>query len=168
MIIALLENRPLLLLDEWTADQDPQFRLFFYTQLLPKLKSQGKTIVLINHDDRYFSTADRVIKMEYGQIIEQWRPQKNHLARMALDTPETNPRPSADKVSSKPSRFNNQSAVDFFKNKNIVLRHIIAIQLLETLLFVGSQSILGNQTQTGLDANFIMVIFFMTLGIERR
>lgn len=65
---ALLENRPLLLLDEWAADQDPEFRQFFYEQLLPDLRARGLTIVLITHDDRYFPLADRVIKLDSGQI----------------------------------------------------------------------------------------------------
>ncbi len=65
---ALLEDRPILLLDEWTADQDPGFRLYFYDHLLPMLRRRGKTIVLISHDDRYFDRADRVLKIEHGRI----------------------------------------------------------------------------------------------------
>ena len=30
LIVSLLEKRPILLLDEWTADQDPEFRRKFY------------------------------------------------------------------------------------------------------------------------------------------
>ena len=68
LVAALLEDRPVLLLDEWTADQDPQFRAFFYEQLLPELRARGKTLVLITHDDRYFDRADRVIKLESGRL----------------------------------------------------------------------------------------------------
>ena len=68
MIVALLEDRPILVLDEWAADQDPPFRRFFYEDLLPNLKRQGKTIIAATHDDRYFDTADRVLKMEYGEL----------------------------------------------------------------------------------------------------
>ena len=49
----MLEKRPLLLLDEWTADQDPEFRRKFYYELLPALQRSGATIVVITHDDRY-------------------------------------------------------------------------------------------------------------------
>lgn len=68
LIVAILEDRPILALDEFAADQDPEFRQFFYETLLPELKAAGKTIIAITHDDRYFHCADRVIKMEYGQI----------------------------------------------------------------------------------------------------
>jgi len=37
LIVSLLEKRPILLLDEWTADQDPEFRRKFYDELLPMM-----------------------------------------------------------------------------------------------------------------------------------
>jgi len=70
LVVALLEERPILVLDEWAADQDPVFRRFFYETILPELKKSGKTIVAATHDDRYFSVADRVVKMEYGTFVE--------------------------------------------------------------------------------------------------
>ncbi len=66
---AILENRPILLLDEWAADQDPAFRHCFYRELLPQLRADGKTVVVITHDDRYFDAADRVIKLDGGEIV---------------------------------------------------------------------------------------------------
>jgi putative ATP-binding cassette transporter len=68
MIVALLENRPICVFDEWAADQDPQFRNYYYYELIPQLKKEGKTIIVVSHDDRFFSTADRVLMMEDGQI----------------------------------------------------------------------------------------------------
>jgi ABC-type siderophore export system fused ATPase/permease subunit len=35
---------------------------------LPELKSQGKTVLVITHDDRYFHLADRLIKLANGRI----------------------------------------------------------------------------------------------------
>jgi len=70
MIFALLQHKPVLVLDEWAADQDPQFRKYFYEVLLPKLKSEGKTIIAVTHDDAYFKHADRVIKFDYGKIVK--------------------------------------------------------------------------------------------------
>ncbi len=70
MIVALLENRPICVFDEWAADQDPIFRKYFYEVLLNDLRSRGKTIIAVSHDDRYFSFADRVLKMEYGKFVE--------------------------------------------------------------------------------------------------
>ncbi len=68
LLTAYLEDRPIYLFDEWAADQDPLFRDIFYQQLLPQLKQHGKLVFAISHDDRYFSVADRVIKLDYGQV----------------------------------------------------------------------------------------------------
>jgi len=70
LLLAILEKRPILVLDEWAADQDPQFRRFFYTHLLPELKNRGITIIAVTHDDRYFHVADRILKMDNGQLQE--------------------------------------------------------------------------------------------------
>jgi len=71
LVTALLEDKPIYLFDEWAADQDPYFRRYFYEELLPALKGRGKTILAVTHDDRYFSVADRVITLQYGQITEE-------------------------------------------------------------------------------------------------
>ncbi|MBD2138668.1 cyclic peptide export ABC transporter [Anabaena sp. FACHB-1237] len=68
LLTAYLENRPIYLFDEWAADQDPIFKDIFYNQLLPELRQQGKTILVISHDDHYFHLADRIIKLDYGKI----------------------------------------------------------------------------------------------------
>lgn len=73
LIFALLEKKPILVLDEWAADQDPHFRKYFYEQLLPRLKNEGKTIIAVTHDDAYFHVADRVIKFDYGRIVRDVR-----------------------------------------------------------------------------------------------
>ena len=69
LIISLLEDKPVCVFDEWAADQDPQFRQFFYDTLLPELKAKGKTVIAASHDDRFFSVGDRVLKMEMGQFV---------------------------------------------------------------------------------------------------
>ncbi|MDR5835737.1 cyclic peptide export ABC transporter [Caballeronia sp. LZ034LL] len=68
LLVAYLEDRPFYVFDEWAADQDPAFKDVFYRRLLPDLKARGKTVLVITHDDRYFSLADRYIKLDYGQI----------------------------------------------------------------------------------------------------
>lgn len=69
LLTAYLEDRPIYLFDEWAADQDPFFREIFYQQLLPELKQRGKAVLVISHDDRYFHLADRLLKLDYGQIV---------------------------------------------------------------------------------------------------
>ena len=66
LVSAYLEDRPIYLFDEWAADQDPAFKRVFYTELLPELKSRGKTVIVITHDDAYFSCADRILKLQDG------------------------------------------------------------------------------------------------------
>lgn len=69
LVVAYLEDRPFIVFDEWAADQDPVFKEVFYRELLVELKAQGKTVLVITHDDRYFHLADRLIRMENGQIL---------------------------------------------------------------------------------------------------
>lgn len=69
MIVALLEDRPVYVFDEWAAEQDPEFRKYFYEDLLKEMKSKGKGVIAISHDDRYFANADRIVKMEYGETV---------------------------------------------------------------------------------------------------
>jgi putative ATP-binding cassette transporter len=74
LLTAYLEDRPIYLFDEWAADQDPYFKEIFYRQLLPELKARGKTVFVISHDDRYYGVADRLVKLNYGQIEFDGRP----------------------------------------------------------------------------------------------
>jgi putative ATP-binding cassette transporter len=69
LLTASLEDRPIYVFDEWAADQDPEFKEFFYRDLLMDLKASGKLVLVICHDDHYFDVADRVIKLESGKII---------------------------------------------------------------------------------------------------
>lgn len=71
LISALLEARPVIVLDEWAADQDPYFRKKFYTEILPELKQRGFTIIAITHDDAYYDCSNRLFKMEYGKLTEE-------------------------------------------------------------------------------------------------
>ena len=74
LLTAFLEDRPIYVFDEWAADQDPHYREIFYKRLLPELKANGKTVFVISHDDRYFHLGDRVVKLEYGKVVEDRRP----------------------------------------------------------------------------------------------
>lgn len=67
--IMLLENKPIVLFDEWAAEQDPEFREYFYNSLLVDLKQQGKCVIVITHDDRYFGCADKVFKLDEGKMV---------------------------------------------------------------------------------------------------
>ncbi|MEI6756845.1 MAG: cyclic peptide export ABC transporter [Chlorobium sp.] len=70
LVAALLEKKPILILDEWAADQDAYFRHKFYREILPELKRRKITIIAVTHDDRYFDSADRRLHLEEGQLTE--------------------------------------------------------------------------------------------------
>jgi putative pyoverdin transport system ATP-binding/permease protein len=73
LIVSLLERRPILLLDEWTAEQDPEFRRKFYEELLPMILQAGATVVVITHDDRYLDELNlpaRRVRMDEGRIVD--------------------------------------------------------------------------------------------------
>jgi cyclic peptide transporter len=74
LIVSMLEKRPILLLDEWTAEQDPEFRRKFYHELLPEMLQAGVTIVVITHDDRYLDELDlpaRRLRMDEGRFVDR-------------------------------------------------------------------------------------------------
>jgi putative ATP-binding cassette transporter len=70
LVVSYLEDKPVYVFDEVAADQDPEFRRYFYETLLPEMKSNGKTVVVVSHDDRYFHAGDRVLKMDYGKLAD--------------------------------------------------------------------------------------------------
>ena len=74
LLVAELEARPVLVLDEWAADQDPHFRQVFYEELLPEFRRQGRIVVCVTHDDRYFHLADQILHMNEGRlsVVRPW------------------------------------------------------------------------------------------------
>ena len=70
LVTAILEDRPIIVLDEWASDQDPEFRKYFYEFILPELKKRGKTIIAITHDDHYYSMSDHLIKIQNGLLAQ--------------------------------------------------------------------------------------------------
>lgn len=83
LLTAYLEDRPIYLFDEWAADQDPHFKEIFYHRLLPELKARGKAVLVISHDDRYFGVADRILKLEDGQLIDESEVHRPAQAKLA-------------------------------------------------------------------------------------
>jgi putative ATP-binding cassette transporter len=69
LIAALLEDRPIYVFDEWSAEQDIHFRKYFYTKILADLKARGKTIIAVTHDERYWHVADRVVRLDLGTVL---------------------------------------------------------------------------------------------------
>jgi putative ATP-binding cassette transporter len=59
-----------LVFDEWAANQDPLFKKFFYLDVLPELRANGKTIIVISHDEEFYEVADRVVRLLDGRIAD--------------------------------------------------------------------------------------------------
>ena len=62
----------------------PQSRIrnsavFFILALLPELKSKGKAVLVITHDDHFFQYADRIIKLDFG-ALERATPLESEVA----------------------------------------------------------------------------------------
>jgi putative ATP-binding cassette transporter len=70
LALALAEARPVLVLDEWAADQDPETRKRFYEEILPMLRAEGRTIFAITHDEQYFGFCDRRLHMVEGRLVQ--------------------------------------------------------------------------------------------------
>jgi len=71
LLTAYFENRPIYIFDEWASGQDPEFREVFYRQILPELKARGKLVIVTSHDHTYYEAADRVIRLDYGQVVAE-------------------------------------------------------------------------------------------------
>ena len=85
LLTAYLENRPIYIFDEWAADQDPMFKEVFYCHLLPELRAEGKTVIVISHDDRYYHVADRVIKLDYGRLLTDGEIASDYLGTLEAE-----------------------------------------------------------------------------------
>ena len=70
LALALLEEKPVYIFDEWAADQDTGFRKVFYEGLLQELAARDKLIFVISHHEDYFHVADRIFKVEEGTVCE--------------------------------------------------------------------------------------------------
>ncbi|BAV05929.1 cyclic peptide transporter [Filimonas lacunae] len=70
LIYLLLENKEVIVLDEWAAEQDPVFRGVFYKEIIPALKRDGKTVIAVTHDDQYFHCAEKVVRFDFGKISD--------------------------------------------------------------------------------------------------
>jgi putative ATP-binding cassette transporter len=68
---ALAEDRPILVLDEYTADQDPSARERFATEILPALKAEGRTVIAVLHGSTIPACADYVARITNGLLVQE-------------------------------------------------------------------------------------------------
>ncbi len=91
MALALINDPEVLFLDEPTTGLDPQSRRNFW-DLISRIRSQGKTVVLTTHYmDEAYTLCDEIAIMDRGKIIAQGTPErllKEHFGDIVLQFPE--------------------------------------------------------------------------------
>ena len=69
LLRTILEDKPVMLFDEWAANQDLYFKKKYYRKIIPELRKKGKTIIVISHDSNYYDVADRIIEFSEGKVF---------------------------------------------------------------------------------------------------
>ncbi len=91
MALALINDPEVLFLDEPTTGLDPQSRRNFW-DLIARIRSQGKTVVLTTHYmDEAYTLCDEIAIMDRGRIIARGTPErllKEHFGDVVLQFPE--------------------------------------------------------------------------------
>jgi len=90
LAVARAESRPIIILDEFAADQDPANRAFYYDELIPQMARDGHLVIAVTHDDHQFDKCDRLVKMDAGRIVSDTRHPRPQAAGLA--TQGTEPR----------------------------------------------------------------------------
>ena len=67
---ALIKSPSILLADEPTGNLDAATGKEII-ELFKKLNSEGTTILVVSHDQRFFETADRTLFLDYGKIVDK-------------------------------------------------------------------------------------------------
>jgi len=68
LLQSLLNDKLICVFDEVAADQDPTFKEYFYLEFLKLLRDKGKFVIVISHDENYFSCADHILRFEEGAL----------------------------------------------------------------------------------------------------
>ncbi len=91
MALALINDPEVLFLDEPTTGLDPQSRRNFW-DLIARIRSQGKTVVLTTHYmDEAYTLCDEIAIMDRGKIVARGTPErllKEHFGDVVLQFPE--------------------------------------------------------------------------------
>jgi len=76
LIRTIINPHILLMLDEPVAGINPQIRMEI-AELLKNLKTQGETILLIEHDMNFtLGVSDKIIVMDEGKVIAEGKPEE--------------------------------------------------------------------------------------------
>jgi len=82
---ALVNDPPLILADEPTANLDSKIGHEIMRLLRRVAKEQGRSVVIVSHDQRIQSIADRMLWLEDGQFKEMVTMAEDPVCRMAIE-----------------------------------------------------------------------------------
>ena len=85
---ALLADPPILLADEPTASLDAQAGRRISEILRDIAVKHNRTVVVVSHDPRWISFADRVVQLEDGRILEDRRENEERSPETCVSTSE--------------------------------------------------------------------------------
>lgn len=71
LISVLVENSPVIIFDEWAANQDSYFKSHFYDKILDRLRQAGKIVFVVTHDATWFHKADQIVHLDEGRIVSR-------------------------------------------------------------------------------------------------
>jgi putative pyoverdin transport system ATP-binding/permease protein len=68
VISMLLQKRPIYLFDDGGRGKDDEFTQLFYEEILEDLRNEGKTVIVVTQNKRFFHLADRVWEIHNGEV----------------------------------------------------------------------------------------------------
>jgi len=92
-IASLLTMKPeILVLDEPTSNLDPKSRIEIF-KIVQKLNRKGMTVVVVEHETNFISSADKILILNEGEIVRYGTPKEifreaDFLKEMGIRVPE--------------------------------------------------------------------------------
>jgi putative ABC transport system ATP-binding protein len=86
---ALLKHPKLVLADEPTGELDSQTGQEVFAYLRELHQSQNTTVVVVTHDERYFTDSDRIITLQDGKVVGQSPAAASGFQEAQSNPPET-------------------------------------------------------------------------------
>jgi macrolide transport system ATP-binding/permease protein len=156
---ALMNNPPLILADEPTGALDSKSGADVMA-LLHELHAEGRTIVLITHDEKVASNAERIVQLMDGKISGETKVKKSIATSNAVATAIHTGTITITASAGEATRMAFKSLrVNIFRTSLTLLGIVIGVAAVVTMLAVGAgskQKVLDQITAMG--TNLLMVL----------
>lgn len=138
---SLMNNPPVILADEPTGALDSRSGQEVM-ELLKKLHGEGRTIILITHDEQVASHAERIVRMQDGRIIEDSasKPVASHLSMRQDNKALTHHAGLAGETQEAVKTALRSLRVNLFRTALTLLGIIIGVAAVITMLAIGNGS----------------------------